>query len=153
MLVPLLLLALANSVPWLLAVALGRRGAWPVDFGRRGPDGRRLLGAHKTWRGLISAVAACLGGAAVLGIAPWVGAVFGALAMLGDLLSSFAKRRLNLEPGREVPGLDQLPECLLPQLVLGRRLGLSFGDVVVVTLLFLAGHLALAGLRRRAAQR
>jgi CDP-2,3-bis-(O-geranylgeranyl)-sn-glycerol synthase len=34
--------------------------------------------------------------------------------MLGDLASSFCKRRLGLRSGHPAPLLDQLPETLLP---------------------------------------
>jgi len=144
----LLLLITANTVPWLLGRALGSRGAAPLDLGARCPDGERLFGAHKTWRGLAGAVAGCGACAALLGLAPALGAAFGALAMAGDLLSSFIKRRLRFAPGRETPGLDQLPECLVPLVALARPLGLGLGGVGLLAAIFTLGHAALAGARR-----
>jgi CDP-2,3-bis-(O-geranylgeranyl)-sn-glycerol synthase len=87
--------------------------------------GHRLLGEHKTWRGL---AAAMLAGALVapwLALPPWQGAVAGLLAIAGDACSSFLKRRLALPPGAWVPGLDQLPEAVLPLLLPWRALGLD----------------------------
>jgi len=112
----LVLLMLANSAPVVASWLAGGRAAWPIDFRITLGDGERLLGAHKTWRGLFAAALAC--GAA----APWMGlpalpaAGLGALAMVGDALSSFVKRRLRRGPGAWLPGLDQVPEAVLPLL-------------------------------------
>jgi len=132
----LLLLIAANSAPVLAALLLGPRCAWPLDGGRSFSDGRPLLGAHKTWRGLAAGTlaAAIVGSATGLGVA--LGASFGALALMGDLASSFAKRRLERAPGRETLLLDQLPESLLPLLALHRPLGLGPTEIVVTALLF-----------------
>lgn len=56
--------------------------------------------------------------------------------MLGDATSSFIKRRLRVPSGAEVPGLDQVPEAMLPLLALSRPLGLRFVDILVVTVIF-----------------
>ena len=47
-----------NSAPVVVARLAGARGAWPIDGGLVLRDGQRLLGAHKTWRGLVAGVAA-----------------------------------------------------------------------------------------------
>jgi hypothetical protein len=39
------------------------------------------------------------------------------MAMLGDSVSSFIKRRIDCKPGAWIPGLDQLPEAALPLLL------------------------------------
>jgi hypothetical protein len=148
-LLPLGLLATSNSAPWLLGHALGARGAAPLDFGRRWHDGERLFGAHKTWRGLASAMAGTALVGWLAGVTPGLGAAFGALAMAGDLLSSFVKRRLRLRPGQDVPGLDQLPECLLPLAALARPLALDATAIALVAAAFTLGHLAIVRLRRR----
>ncbi len=95
-------------------------------------DGTRLLGDHKTWRGLIAAVASCGIVASVLHLGLGLGAAFGALALLGDAASSFIKRRLRIRPGAEVLGLDQVAEVLVPVFVLRQTLGLGLVDMVVV---------------------
>jgi CDP-2,3-bis-(O-geranylgeranyl)-sn-glycerol synthase len=56
--------------------------------------------------------------------------------MLGDALSSFAKRRLGLEPGDRAIGLDQVPESLLPLLALMGPYGLDWLDLASLVLAF-----------------
>lgn len=149
----LALLLAANGTPVVAAWLLGPRGAWPIDAGRQWRDGRRLLGAHKTWRGLaLGIVATGLAGAALrFGFA--TGAVFGALALLGDLASSFFKRRLGRPSGRESLLLDPLPESLLPMAALHRTLGLDAAALLGTTMLFallnVAFSRAVAGFRAR----
>lgn len=129
----LLLLVLANAAPWAMARLLGRRFAQPLDFGCRLRDGHRLLGDHKTWRGLVAGTLLCAIAAPWLGL-PWmIGAGFGAASLVGDALSSSIKRRLALAPGTAVSGLDQLPEALLPLLLCARPLELRMAGVVAVT--------------------
>ena len=132
----LMLLAAANGAPVLAALLLGRRWAWPLDAGRCFIDGRPLLGAHKTWRGLAAGTlaAALVGSAMHAGF--WLGAAFGALALVGDLVSSFTKRRLDRLPGQESLLLDPLPESLLPLLALRRLLDLGLMEIVGTALLF-----------------
>ena len=50
----------------------------------------------------------------LLGFAWTCGLVVASVAMSGDLLSSFLKRRLSLPPSSRATGIDQIPECLLP---------------------------------------
>ena len=132
----LLLLVAANGTPVLASQLLGRRCAWPLDAGRCFIDGRPLFGAHKSWRGLAAGTlaAALVGSVTDTGVA--LGAAFGALALTGDLASSFTKRRLDRPPGRETLLLDQLPESLLPLLALYRPLGLGPTEIVGTALLF-----------------
>lgn len=132
----LLLVVSANAAPWLLARIFGDRWTAPIDFGLRLGDGQRLFGAHKTWRGFFGGVAACSAVAPLVGIAPGIGAAFGALSLVGDTLSSAIKRRLALSPGHDVPLLDQAPEALLPLIVFANVLGLSPASVLFVTLTF-----------------
>ena len=109
-----LLIAVANSVPWALGRVFGDRWAAPLDFGVMLRDGERLFGAHKTWRGLIAGVLACAAVSEALASGYLLGMGVGAIALLADALSSAAKRRLRRAPGSEIPGLDQLPESVLP---------------------------------------
>lgn len=110
----LLLLIAANGSPVVLAKLLGKHMNWPVDGGWQLADGQRLLGKSKTWRGLISAAVTCALLSWLLGHGWLFGLVFGVLAMLGDLCSSFIKRRLRIKASQRATGLDQLPEALLP---------------------------------------
>jgi CDP-2,3-bis-(O-geranylgeranyl)-sn-glycerol synthase len=145
----LLLLTLANGTPVIAARVLGARFAWPLDCGLAGPDGRPLLGRSKTLRGLVLALAATAAGAALLGLGWRVGLLVGALAMAGDLLSSFAKRRLGLASSSQALGLDQVPESLLPLLACRFLLDLGWADIAVLLAVFFVGELLVSRLLYR----
>ncbi len=132
----LLLLTLANFSPIVARALLRGRGAAPLDGGLRCRDGRPLLGPSKTWRGLLAAVAACTLGAPVLGFPLAIGALAGAASMAGDALASFIKRRLGIASSGRAFVLDQLPESLLPLLVLQAPLQLTVTLVAGVSLVF-----------------
>lgn len=132
----LLLLLAANGGPWLAARLMGARWGTPIDMGLTLADGRRLLGAHKTWRGLLAGVLCTAVAASLTGLTWVIGASFAVLALLGDLLSSAYKRRLGHAPGTGVPLIDQLPESLLPLALLALPLGLDRVDVGIVVLVF-----------------
>ncbi len=134
----LLLIAVANVVPWAAGQAMRRRWSAPLDCGVRFRDGERLLGDHKTWRGLLLGTLGCGLTAMLTGPGFAVGAGFGALSLTGDALSSALKRRLRLAPGTEIPGLDQLPEALLPSVVFAGALGLGAAEIMASALVFLA---------------
>ena len=136
----LIVLVVANAAPILAHRALRERLALPVDLGATLPDATPLLGRDKTWRGVLASIAASAAAAWALGWPPATGAMLGAASMAGDLSSSFVKRRLRLAPGHSAPVLDQLPESLLPLLVLRDRVGAGPSEVVVACLLFLALH-------------
>jgi CDP-2,3-bis-(O-geranylgeranyl)-sn-glycerol synthase len=143
----LLLVGVASSVPWAAGRVCGNRWSWPLDFGVKLRDGERLFGDHKTWRGLITGIAVCSLAGSLLDVGYLVGAAAGFLGLAGDAASSAIKRRLRRPPGAEVPGLDQIPEALLPLLILREPLGLSFSSVVAVTLVFAVLDLVVAPLR------
>ena len=119
---------MANMTPVFTAKLPGLR-SWstPVDFGCS-VKGKRLLGDHKTWRGLLTGVVA---GVLIL----WLQSVlyehhqairdFSSLdyqeisivglgillslgALAGDSIKSFFKRQLNVRPGRSWFPFDQL---------------------------------------------
>ena len=131
-----LLLVVANATPLLVGVLLGRRLDTPLDGNLRLADGRPLLGPAKTIRGVTSSILATSLAAPLLGLAQLQGAAFGLLAMLGDLLSSFTKRRLDIASSRSVPLLDQLPESLLPLLVMQPVLGMNNSEMLAAALVF-----------------
>ncbi len=145
----LILLTLANGAPVVAAKLLGRRMDWPVDGGLRLADGYRLLGPSKTLRGLAGAVLATAPAAAALGLGWVLGAAVAALAMAGDLLSSFLKRRLGRPSSSQALGLDQIPEALLPAALLHQSFNLSWGEVAVAVVAFLALELALSAVGYR----
>lgn len=126
-----------NFLPPLACFFRGRRFTRPLDAGRLWFDGRPIFGAHKTVGGILVSL---LGGTAVfflLGVGWQVAAMASLLAMLGDLLSSFIKRRLALDSGQSVVVLDQLFESLLPTLYLSTVLDLGFGRIVIIVVLFI----------------
>ncbi len=141
----LALVLTANGAP-----VLARRfapGFWakPVDGGAIW-RGRRLLGSHKTWRGLAASMVGCAVAAPLLGLPVAAGLAAGAAAMLGDLLSSFIKRRRGLESGGMAFGIDQIPESLLPALIVQRWLPLGLVEIVLIPLIFLLLELPLSRL-------
>lgn len=132
----LLLLLAANAAPILARGLLRGRFAYPLDGGKRMADSRRLLGHGKTWRGLLAAISVATILAGMIKLPLLAGFWFGVLTMMGDLLASFCKRRLGYAESSHAPGLDTVPESLLPLLVLKECLVLSVFDILVVTSLF-----------------
>jgi CDP-2,3-bis-(O-geranylgeranyl)-sn-glycerol synthase len=88
-------------------------GGRPIDLGRKLGDGERVLGDHKTFRGLVSGL---ITGTIVGAFTSYflsknlltisVSASLGAL--LGDMAGAFLKRRLKIKPGDALPVVDQL---------------------------------------------
>lgn len=132
----LLLLAVANSAPIVLKRLLGDRWSAPIDFGRRFFDGRPWLGPSKTWRGLAAAVVGSGLVAPLLGLPMEHGALLGLLAIVGDAVASFIKRRRGMAPSSQSFGLDQIPESLLPLLAMKGLLAIPWPVVAGVTLAF-----------------
>jgi CDP-archaeol synthase len=143
----LILLAAAHTTPWATGRLLGDRLAAPIDVGMTFIDGRRLLGDHKTWRGAAAGMLACAVASWLLGYSVNLGLAFAALALTGDAASSLIKRRLRLSPGREVPGLDQIPEALVPLLCLSGALGIGVSGAWTLTGVFLLLDLVTMPLR------
>ena len=137
----LLLLILANGAPVVAARLLHHRFSAPIDGGLRFWDGRPLLGKSKTWRGLVAGTLACAIAAPLLGLSVTFGVVFAALALAGDLLSSFIKRRMGLQSSARASGLDQIPEALLPVAWAWWLLTFPLWQGVGVVLLFVAGNM------------
>jgi CDP-diglyceride synthetase len=135
----LVLLALANGTPVVAKRILGSRFAHPLDGNMAFVDGRPFFGRSKTIRGVALAVLAAMLGAPLIGLEWRVGAVLGGLAMVGDLVSSFVKRRLDLPPSSRATGLDQVPEALFPLLGCRDLLSLTIADVGAGVALFFIG--------------
>lgn len=130
------LLVIANGAPILINKILGQRWTWPVDNGLKLSDGQRLFGKTKTWRGLCSAIFFTTIAAILIKIEPLTGVLFGTLAMAGDLLASFIKRRMNRAVSSRARGLDTVPESLLPIILLKEPLTLSFTDIILIVAFF-----------------
>lgn len=138
---------LANNIPLLKSFTT------PIDFGKSF-RGKRILGDHKTYRGIISGV---LFGTAVAGlqmmlvkIIPWLGELsdtvdytsistlflgaslgFGALA--GDAVKSFFKRQYNVASGGSWFPFDQV-DYIIGGLV-ASRLFVSLSLTTYITIL------------------
>lgn len=145
----LLLLGAANTAPIMARRLLGARWGTPLDAGWRFVDRRPLLGSSKTVRGVVAAIVCAAISAVPLGFSPVLGAEVGAFAMLGDTLSSFVKRRLGVAPSGRATGTDQVPEALLPLLVVRGPLALSWLQVAAITLAFFALEIPLSRLAFR----
>lgn len=142
----LVLLLVANGAPVLGKKIFGASFSHRLDGGVRWRDGRPLFGPSKTVRGVVLSIAATTLVAAALGFNGTDGALIAALAMLGDLISSFIKRRLSRPPSSMALGLDQIPESLLPALVYKTRLGLTAWDIAGVVFAFILLELLLSRL-------
>ena len=149
----LVLLAVANGTPVIVKRVFGARADHAIDCGMRLADGRFVFGPSKSIRGVVSSVIATALIAAAMGLTLYVGAVVALGAMAGDLASSFMKRRLGLEPSSKATGLDQIPEALLPCLLLSAIVPLTAGDIAVIVLIFFGGEIVLSELLFRAGVR
>jgi hypothetical protein len=137
----LTLLAVANGTPVIAARIFDNALAFPLDGDVSFLDGRPLFGASKTLRGVALSIVVTSAVAPLIGLEWWIGTLVAFMAMLGDLFSSFVKRRLGLAPSDKALGLDQVPESLLPLLACALVLPLTVLDVVVATLMFFVGAL------------
>jgi hypothetical protein len=92
---------------------------------------------------MLSILATTLG-APLVGIDWTIGLLVAATAMLGDLFSSFTKRRMKLAPGSMALGLDQIPESLLPAVACRWILPITVMDVILVSSLSFVGELGVS---------
>ena len=145
----LILIGVANGAPVVAQNLFGYRFTFPVDCGTKLADGQPLLGTSKSMRGIALSVLTTTAGAPLFGIAWQGGGVIGATAMLGDLCSSFLKRRLKLPASSMAIGLDQLPESLFPMWACVPFFPLSALDIAIVAACFFAGELLISRLLYR----
>ena len=131
-----LLLVITNGAPVLASLLLKQRFNQPLDCNLKFIDGRPLLGPAKTVRGIISAILLTTLMAPLFGLSPAQGSLFALLAMSGDLVSSFIKRRLGITSSRSSPLLDQLPETLLPLWVMHPFLNETIPEACAAILVF-----------------
>ncbi len=137
----LLLIIAANGAPIIGRLVMKDRWIAPLDGGAIFVDGRPVLGKSKTYRGVVFSLVGTLLAADVVGMPVGIGLIVGGLAMAGDCLSSFIKRRLGYESGAMALGLDQIPESLLPLLGVWKPLSLSAADVFILVGMFAAFEL------------
>ena len=136
-----MLLTVANGTPVIAAKILGNNSALPLDGNVTLSDGRPLFGSSKTLRGVLLSILLTTACAPLIGLDWKVGSVVALTAMIGDLFSSFVKRRLGMDNSSQFTGLDQIPESLLPLLVCMFLLPLTALDVVIATVIFFVGAL------------
>lgn len=132
----LLLIIIANGAPILIRMALNDNLNLAVDFGIELSDNNRLLGSSKTWRGIFAALFATTIAALLLGYSAKIGLSIAVYAALGDLLSSFIKRRLEMAPSSKAPLLDQIPESLFPAMMLMQTFNLEMSSVILLVFFF-----------------
>jgi CDP-archaeol synthase len=140
----MVLLTLANGTPVMAKNILGDRFPYPLDGNVRFVDGRPLLGRSKTIRGVVLAVLVTAAGAPVVGLEWTIGVLVGGLAMIGDLVSSFLKRRMGRPSSSRASGLDQVPESLFPLLACRHLLSLTIADIGACVVLFFIGEVLLS---------
>jgi CDP-diglyceride synthetase len=137
----LFLLAMANGAPVIGKRILGDKMAFPIDGGLMLSDGQPLFGKSKTIRGVVLALVVTTMLAPLVDLEFMKGAMVSAAAMIGDLLSSFLKRRLKIPPSGMTIGLDQIPEALLPALVVRCALPLTSWDIAAIVSIFFVADL------------
>lgn len=131
------LLLWINVLPPLVTLIWEDRLAKPVDGGLHWFDKRPLFGPNKTIRGIVASVLGSAVIAPLLGIAWWFAGGAALLAMAGDLLSSFIKRRLHISSGKTAVGLDQIFESFFPALLFSYFLSLSVAQLIAIVLGFI----------------
>jgi len=111
---------IANAFP----VIFG--GGLAIDVGKKLPDGKPILGSHKTFRGFVAGLIAGVLTSVIQTILlqsypssdftlslPFqfnvlIGSMIALGALVGDLVHSFIKRRMGLVEGSPLPVADQL---------------------------------------------
>ncbi len=140
----LFLIIVANGSPiigrWIM------NGFWemPIDGGALFIDGRPILGTSKTYRGLACSLVGTLLAGALMGLSWKISLIVSALAMVGDCLSSFVKRRFGYPSGAKALGLDQIPESLFPMLGMWNVLNLSVLGLGLTVVIFVVAELVLS---------
>ncbi|MCA3244257.1 MAG: CDP-archaeol synthase [Alphaproteobacteria bacterium] len=133
----------ANMAP-ILVKPLWPQFNQPIDCGLRLRN-RPLLGANKTWRGLLAGM--LLGGIAswLISLATtaqpagfWFGVLAGFWALLGDMVGSALKRQLDIPSGGHLPILDEADYIvgflLVTALITSWSLGFVLFAIVLVLL-------------------
>jgi CDP-diglyceride synthetase len=109
----LILLVVANGTAVVAKKLLGAAFARPLDGGAFFVDGQPIFGPSKTIRGIVVSLLATSICAAVMGLGWEVGTLVATFSMVGDLFSSFVKRRLHLPSSSMAIGLDHIPEIVV----------------------------------------
>jgi len=146
---------LVAKIPWL------KRYTAPIDAGFVW-RGKRVLGDHKTWRGLIAGI---IGATLALAMQQYlfvhnnwlstmvgeridysslptliVGPLFAIGALGGDAIESFFKRRFNIAPGRSWFPFDQTDYIIGGALATAPFIRLHAGEYCLLLLVWLVIH-------------
>ena len=140
----LILIIIANGAPIVIRVLLNNCFSIAVDFGYKLPDNYPIFGESKTWRGVIAAIIATSAAAWLMGYSSFTGALVASYAVLGDLISSFIKRRLARQPSSMALLLDQIPESLFPALMMMQVFKLNISAIIQLVLTFIIIELLLS---------
>lgn len=151
----LLLIIVANASPIIARKLLANKCQSSIDRGIKFFDGHPVFGTSKTWRGIIAAIIITSISGFLLGHSIETGATIAILAMTGDLISSFIKRRLGMPSSSMAPLLDQIPESLLPAIFMMDSFGLNIQRIGILVTLFIIFELTVSrilfqwGIRKR----
>ncbi len=126
-----------NFLPPLANLIWAERFNRSIDGGRLWLDGHPVFGKNKTFRGVLASVAGGTLLAPLLDVSWWIAATAAFTAMLGDLLTSFIKRRPNYPSGKTIAMFDQFLEGLFPCLFLDRYLGLDWWQMGMALVCFM----------------
>jgi CDP-2,3-bis-(O-geranylgeranyl)-sn-glycerol synthase len=153
---------LANMIPIIVAKLPGLRAYnAPIDGGKT-YRGKRVFGAHKTWRGLLSGIVmatlvlwlqqVAIRHSAVLhdwtsqvdylALNIWiVGPLFGIGALGGDAIESFFKRQRGVAPGHGWFPFDQTDYIIGGALLTAPFIRLDFFQYVALLVIWLIVHI------------
>lgn len=138
----------ANRIPVL------NQWSTPMDFGQT-YKGQRVLGDHKTWRGLVfgtlmGSITNLLVKLTVYGIsaeldamftAAFIGGLLGFGALVGDAVKSFFKRQHGVKPGNSWFPFDQIDYIIGGLVIIYPFIQLSPLAMLVILVLYFGLHL------------
>lgn len=144
--------AIANATP-VVANKIPLLNKWrtPLDFGKSW-RGQRLLGANKSWRGLVTGTV--FGGLTALLVGSLtsvggpnlttflLGAVIGFGALFGDAVESFFKRQRGIGSGRSWFPFDQIDYIVGGLVFVYPFTRLPFTTMAMIFVMFFGIHLA-----------
>lgn len=140
----LILIVIANAAPVITRFIFSEKNLLAIDFGLKLKDQQALFGKTKTWAGIISSLSLTSICAYLLNYDISSGLIISSLAMTGDLLTSFIKRRLKKQSSESCLLLDQIPESVLPALAMKNLYSLSLIQLIVIIVSFIIIELILS---------
>jgi len=130
---------------------------FPIDFNKERGN-KAIFGRNKTWRGLFFGLLFAIVisyiqhifykngifiGLSLIDYSNWllIGFLLGFGAIMGDLIESFVKRRLNYEPGKPFVPWDQMDFILGALVFIYPIIRLSFDKVFIILTLSFVLHI------------